>query len=131
MALFRRKKHEKFINSSGYKICSRCGRPIKDSDRYCLKCGALNFDHPDNQYLKKYMSFKKIEKENRQKLDNTMEQKVTDVYVGGEKLEETSIKDKEKEEKDNTYREVITISPYLVVAVLIAVALLIYFLIVK
>ena len=34
--------------------CKRCGAPMKSNQRYCMKCGYLNYDHPDNQSLLKY-----------------------------------------------------------------------------
>ena len=133
MSFFNKNKKQKFINSKDYRICARCGSPIKATDRSCLKCGALNLDHPENQYLKKYMSFKKIEKDNRNKFDQTMEQKIDDVYVGGKKLEEASFSsDKEKENpKEDEYREIISIPSSLVIVILILVALIIYFLVWK
>ncbi len=36
-------------------ICSRCGEKIRASQRNCLKCGQLNFENPDNEYMKKYI----------------------------------------------------------------------------
>lgn len=30
-------------------ICSKCGNVVKMSSRYCMKCGQLNYSHPDNQ----------------------------------------------------------------------------------
>ena len=39
----------------GYTIyCSRCGAPMKSTARYCMKCGNLNYDHPDNQKMREY-----------------------------------------------------------------------------
>ena len=35
-------------------ICSRCGNEIKNTSRYCMKCGNLNMDHPDNKNMKKF-----------------------------------------------------------------------------
>jgi len=29
--------------------CPRCGNDVKSSSRYCMKCGYLNPDHPDNK----------------------------------------------------------------------------------
>ena len=36
-------------------ICSRCGAEMKASARYCMKCGNLNPNHPDNRAMLKYM----------------------------------------------------------------------------
>ncbi len=33
-------------------FCSRCGAEMKASARYCMKCGNLNYDHPDNVNMK-------------------------------------------------------------------------------
>ncbi len=35
--------------------CSRCGAPMKSNARYCMKCGNLNPDHPENDSMKKYI----------------------------------------------------------------------------
>lgn len=35
--------------------CSRCGEPMKVSQRCCIKCGALNIEHPDNISMKQYI----------------------------------------------------------------------------
>lgn len=34
--------------------CSKCGGEMKRTARYCMKCGNLNFDHPDNDFMKQY-----------------------------------------------------------------------------
>jgi len=42
------------MNNSDYTIyCSRCGAEMKASSRYCMKCGNLNYDHPENKNLQK------------------------------------------------------------------------------
>lgn len=47
------------MNSSEEKIvCPRCGEFLKSNQRNCLKCGQLNFQNPDNEYMKKYVSKK-------------------------------------------------------------------------
>lgn len=35
--------------------CSRCGSEMKNSSRYCMKCGNLNINHPDNKGMVKYI----------------------------------------------------------------------------
>ena len=35
--------------------CSRCGSEMKSNSRYCMKCGNLNVDHPDNKGMVKYV----------------------------------------------------------------------------
>ncbi len=43
-------------NDNSYTIyCSRCGAPMKSSARYCMKCGNLNPDHPENKSMEKYI----------------------------------------------------------------------------
>ncbi len=34
--------------------CTRCGSPMKSDARYCMKCGNLNYDHPDNKNMVSY-----------------------------------------------------------------------------
>ena len=134
MFFSKKKKTTKFIDSKDYVICSKCGKPIKTKDRYCLKCGALNLDHPENQYLRKYMSFKNIEKKNRQEFEEHTEQKVDDVYVGGKKLEKeyiTESNEVKKEPQEETYREVIRIPLSLIVLLLLIIGFLVYYFIIK
>lgn len=43
------------MNNNEFNIyCPRCGAEMKQSARYCMKCGCLNYDHPDNAKFKKY-----------------------------------------------------------------------------
>ena len=35
-------------------ICSKCGSEMKKESRYCMKCGNLNYLHPDNESMKQY-----------------------------------------------------------------------------
>ena len=107
MAFFNKEDTEKFISSKDYRVCPRCGEPLKATSRYCLKCGALNYDHPDNQYMKKYLSDKKMKKINKEKYEDTIEHTIEDVYVGGKKLETVDLKDDENEVitiKSNPYK---------------------------
>lgn len=34
-------------------FCAKCGSEMKKNARYCMKCGNLNYDHPDNEHMKK------------------------------------------------------------------------------
>ena len=35
--------------------CVRCGSEMKETDRACLKCGTINYNHPLNaDYARKY-----------------------------------------------------------------------------
>lgn len=36
-------------------VCPRCGNDVKNSSRYCMKCGYLNPNHPDNKKMEKFM----------------------------------------------------------------------------
>lgn len=42
--------------------CDNCGAEMKMSQRNCLKCGTLNYEHPDNQSMKKYLPKKQKQK---------------------------------------------------------------------
>lgn len=35
--------------------CSRCGAEMKSDVRYCMKCGNLNYSHPDNVSMRPYI----------------------------------------------------------------------------
>ena len=44
------------MNDNSYTIfCSICGAEMKSSARYCMKCGNLNPDHPENKSMEKFM----------------------------------------------------------------------------
>lgn len=48
-------------NDKSYTIyCSRCGAPMKNGARYCMKCGNLNPEHPENKSMEKYIPKKQI-----------------------------------------------------------------------
>ena len=36
-------------------FCVKCGAEMKMSSRYCMKCGALNYDHPLNASMREYV----------------------------------------------------------------------------
>ena len=43
-------------DDNSYKIyCSRCGAEMKNTSRYCMKCGNLNYNHPDNKSMQKFI----------------------------------------------------------------------------
>lgn len=44
-----------FDNSDIIISCPRCGEPMKSSQRCCIKCGALNPEHPDNVSMQQYI----------------------------------------------------------------------------
>ena len=35
-------------------ICPKCGSEMKKESRYCMKCGQLNYAHPENESMKQY-----------------------------------------------------------------------------
>ena len=44
-------------DDNGYTIyCSRCGEPMNSNSRYCMKCGNLNYDHPANKNMQKFIN---------------------------------------------------------------------------
>lgn len=45
-------------------LCSRCGAEIAPTQRYCMKCGAINYEHPENASMKRYITKEEIEKSN-------------------------------------------------------------------
>lgn len=50
------------ISDKEYMIrCSRCGSEMKNTARYCLKCGNLNMNHPSNKNMKKFYKNRKEE----------------------------------------------------------------------
>ena len=38
-------------------LCDKCGTYYPSNQRYCMKCGALNYSHPDNQSMKQYINY--------------------------------------------------------------------------
>lgn len=43
--------------ATGQLQCDKCGAYYPSSQRYCMKCGALNYSHPDNQSMKQYINY--------------------------------------------------------------------------
>lgn len=114
---FFNKKEDKIINSSDYIFCSKCGEPMKPDARYCMKCGALNYEHPDNGYMKNYVSVKKLEKKNKKDFE---ENKDNNKFVEEEK-EETNIQEPIKESK-----KIIYIPINIIILILLIIAFIIY-----
>lgn len=83
------------MEKSAYIFCSKCGAPMKIDARYCMKCGTLNYDHPDNQSMRKYAD--KSVNRNDNKFFQTdftpgeMHKSETDVVVGGKVIKEDSL----------------------------------------
>lgn len=42
-------------NNDNTIYCSRCGAEMRADSRYCMKCGNLNYEHPENQDMKKFL----------------------------------------------------------------------------
>lgn len=87
-------------------ICPRCGATIKDDSRYCIKCGALNYDHPANLSMKKYVSEKEVNKSNME-YANSINNINNQVFVGGKVLKEVSIMPQSSVEAKNYKSEIV------------------------
>lgn len=42
------------MNGNDIIFCPRCGEKMHRNQRNCLKCGQLNYENPNNEYMKKY-----------------------------------------------------------------------------
>ena len=42
------------VSNSNVIRCPKCGEEMKKTARYCMKCGNLNYAHPDNESMKQY-----------------------------------------------------------------------------
>lgn len=42
------------MNGNDIIFCPRCGEKMRRNQRNCLKCGQLNYENPNNEYMKKY-----------------------------------------------------------------------------
>lgn len=51
--------------SSNMVSCPRCGEPMKADQRYCMKCGNLNYNHPANQGMKEVLGEETIQQANQ------------------------------------------------------------------
>ena len=38
-------------------VCDKCGTSYSNNQRYCMKCGNLNYSHPSNQSMKQYLNY--------------------------------------------------------------------------
>lgn len=43
--------------ANGQILCDKCQSYYPSNQRYCMKCGNLNYSHPDNQSMKQYMNY--------------------------------------------------------------------------
>ena len=78
-------------------FCPRCGAEMKPEQRYCMKCGALNYEHPDNQKMKQYITDDELEKAKENYLKTKEEEKDT-IEIAGKVYSNVP-----KEEKESTY----------------------------
>lgn len=70
-------------------VCPRCGAEIKPEQRYCMKCGALNYEHPDNQQMRQYITEEEFEDANQQYQKNVNNSSQT-IEIGGKVVSEVS-----------------------------------------
>lgn len=99
-------------------FCPRCGAEMKPEQRYCMKCGALNYEHPDNQKMKSIMSEEEFEKSNKEYQEKLT--KSPDVVEFAGQKYETKTKNKKSYVDTRT-------SLVLLLVFTVALALLLYF----
>lgn len=46
--------NQEVSNGTDKIICSRCGSEMRKDARYCMKCGNLNYSHPENESMRQY-----------------------------------------------------------------------------
>lgn len=63
-------------------VCPRCGAELNSKQRYCMKCGALNYDHPDNQKMKQYITEQELEDAN-QEYQKSISDPTQTIEIGG------------------------------------------------
>lgn len=63
-------------------FCPRCGAEMKPEQRYCMKCGALNYEHPDNQKMKNYITPEEFEQANKDYNDASKHEVDTVEFAG-------------------------------------------------
>jgi len=47
--------------------CKNCGKEMKETERFCPSCGALNLEHPENKQVKDMLENNKAEKTKEKK----------------------------------------------------------------
>ena len=105
MFLFKKKEKTKMIDSKDYLICPRCGEPMKTDARCCLKCGALNYEHPDNSYMKSHISEGKMDKINREKFEKVVNENGKYTYYVSYSNDSFGLKEVSKDELSPEYVE--------------------------
>ena len=68
-------------------VCPRCGAKMDANQRYCMKCGALNYDHPDNKDMKDYITDEEFEQANKDYKDPEKRNNVDKVEFAGRTYE--------------------------------------------
>lgn len=63
-------------------FCPRCGAEMKPEQRYCMKCGALNYEHPDNQKMKTYITPEEFDQANKDYNDASKHEVETVEFAG-------------------------------------------------
>ena len=74
-------------------VCPRCGAEMSPEQRYCMKCGALNYDHPDNQDMKRYITDSELDKAN-QEYQESVHGSSNTIEIGGKVYVDTPEKNK-------------------------------------
>lgn len=74
-------------------VCPRCGATLNSTQRYCMKCGALNYEHPDNQKMKQYITEQEIEDAN-QEYQKTVNSQNQTIEIAGKVYSDTPVVDK-------------------------------------
>ena len=69
-------------------VCPRCGAELNSKQRYCMKCGALNYEHPDNQKLKQYITEQELEDAN-QEYQKSVNDPTKTIEIGGKVFSDT------------------------------------------
>ena len=78
-------------------ICPRCGAEMDPSKRYCMKCGALNYEHPDNQKMKQYISKEEVDEANKEYYEATQGAKSNIIEIAGKTyVDEVNPREKKK-----------------------------------
>ena len=88
-------------------VCDKCGTTYSSSQRYCMKCGNLNYSHPSNQSMKQYLNYDVV---NQNYINN-----------GNAKLSHTSVDPYGKEKKTSLIFNIILhmIVPALFIALMV------------
>lgn len=74
-------------------VCSRCGAELNPKQRYCMRCGALNYDHPDNQKMKQYITDEELQDAN-QKYQKALNTSAETIEIGGKLYADSLAEDK-------------------------------------